>query len=414
MFANPRSTPPLCLACLLASWLVVAGGCDRREPPTTNLTPRQQLGKLLFFDQNLSANGNQSCATCHDPAVGWTGPLEHLNRTGGVYEGSVAGRFSNRRPNSAAYATPAPVFHLADAATGDFVGGNFWDGRATGERLGNPAADQALAPFLNPVEQALPDAKAVVDRVCGGMYGALFTDVWGPAACQDVATAFGNIGRSIADYESSAEVNAFSSKYDAFLSGRAGLSAQELRGLQLFEGQGRCADCHPSRPGPDGSPPLFTDFTFDNLGLPGNPDNPFYTQPANPLGPAWVDEGLGAALAARPEYRQYAAGNMGKHRVPTLRNVDLRPSAGFAKCYGHNCSFKDLRTFVHFYNTRLVLPVCASAEQRPGVDCWPRPEVEANVNTEELGDLGLSREDEDAIVAFMATLSDGFLPPERR
>jgi cytochrome c peroxidase len=393
---------------------VAAGACGRREPPPADLTPRERLGKLLFFDKSLSANGNQSCATCHDAAVGWTGPFEHINRTGGVYEGSVAGLYSNRKPNSAAYATQAPVFHLVDAEAGDFVGGNFWDGRATGERLGNPAADQALAPFLNPVEQALPDAKAVVDRVCGGSYAALFKDIWGPAACEDTEKAFGNIGLSLADYEASAEVNAFSSKYDAFLAGRTTLTDQERRGLQLFEGQGRCADCHPSRPGPDGAPPLFTDFTFDNLGLPRNPENPYYTQPANPQGASWVDEGLGGFLASRAEYRQYAAGNMGKHRVPTLRNVGLRPSPTFAKCYGHNCYFKDLRTFVHFYNTRLVLPVCAASGQRPGVDCWPAPEVEANVNVEELGDLGLTSEDEDAIVAFMATLSDGFVPPDRR
>ena len=69
---------------------------------------------------------------------------------------------------------------------------------------------------------------------------------------------------------------------------------------------------------------------------------------------------------------------------------------------------------MHFYNTRLVLPVCAAPGQRAGVDCWPAPEVEVNVNIEELGDLGLTSEDEDAIVAFMATLSDGFVPPDRR
>lgn len=394
--------------------LLASSACARGESTTTQLTPREHLGKLLFYDKSLSANGNQSCATCHDPSVGWTGPLEHINRTGGAYEGSVAGLFSNRKPSSAAYATQAPIFHLEDAEAGDFVGGNFWDGRATGERLGNPTADQALAPFLNPVEQALPDAKAVVDRVCAGSYAALFKDVWGAAVCEDTEKAFGNIGLSIADYEASAEVNAFSSKYDAFLAGRAQLTEQEQRGLRLFEGQGRCADCHPSRPGPDGSPPLFTDFTFDNLGLPRNPDNPYYSQPANPQGAAWVDEGLGRFLSGRVEYRQHAAGNMGKHRVPTLRNVDRRPSPGFAKCYGHNCYFKDLRTFVHFYNTRLVLPVCATPGQRPGVDCWPAPEVEANVNVEELGDLGLTSEDEAAIVAFMATLSDGFVPPDRR
>jgi cytochrome c peroxidase len=390
--------------------LVVTSACSRQPPRSPSLTATEDLGKRLFFDQRLSLNGNQSCATCHDPAVGWTGPLEHINRGGGAYEGSVLGLFSNRKPPSAAYATQAPIFRLDDPAAGDFVGGNFWDGRATGERLGNPAADQALAPFLNPIEQALPSAAAVVERVCGGPYGALFIEVWGKDICANVEQAFANVGRSIAEYEASVEVNAFSSKYDAFLAGRATLTDQETRGLRLFEGQAKCAECHPHRPGPDGSPPLFTDYTFDNLGLPRNPENPYYTQPANPLGHAWVDEGLGRALAADARYRQHAEANRGKHRVPTLRNVDLRPSPGFAKCYGHNCYFKDLETFVHFYNTRLILPVCSAPAARAAVDCWPAPEIDVNINTEELGDLRLSQEDERAIVAFLATLSDGYQP----
>ncbi|MDH4063359.1 MAG: cytochrome C [Acidobacteriota bacterium] len=401
------------LAVIVGLAAAAAGACNRQVPAAETLTAGERLGRLLFFDERLSANGNQSCATCHEPTTGWTGPVEPINQAGGVYEGSIAGRFSNRKANSAAYATSAPTFHLADADEGDFVGGNFWDGRATGERLGNPAADQALGPFLNPVEQALPDERAVVERVCGGPYSDLFKQVWGTTVCEDVDRAFERIGLSIAAYEGSAEVNQFSSKYDAYLAGRAELTGQEMRGLRLFEGQGRCADCHPHTPGPDGLPPVFTDFTFDNLGLPKNPANPYYTQPDNPAGALWVDEGLGGFLAGRAEYAQYAAGNVGKHRVPTLRNVDLRPSPDFVKCYGHNCYFKDLKTFVHFYNTRLVLPVCAEASPRSGVDCWPRPESEANVNTEELGNLGLTNEDEDAIVAFLATLSDGYLPPDR-
>jgi cytochrome c peroxidase len=373
------------------------------------LTPTERLGKLLFFDESLSARGNQSCAGCHDPKAGWVGSVEAINRAGGVYESSIPGRFGNRKPPSAAYATPAPKFHLVDAQTGEFVGGNFWDGRATGEKLGNPAADQALGPFLNPVEQALPDATALVNKVCGGSYAALFKDVWGAASCSNVEQAYANIGLSIAAYEGSKEVNQFSAKYDAFLAGRAELTPQERRGLQLFEGQGRCASCHPHKPNPDGTPPLFTDFKFDNIGVPPNPDNPFYANvDANPKGRGWRDPGLGGFLAETTQYQQHAAGQMGKHRAPTLRNVDLRPSAAFVKCYGHNCYFKDLKSIVHFYNTRLVLPVCGGVTQKPGIDCWPQPEVEANLNSAELGNLGLTSADEDAIVAFLGALSDGF------
>ncbi|MBP1735736.1 MAG: cytochrome, partial [Deltaproteobacteria bacterium] len=128
------------------------------------LTPIEQLGKSIFFDLNLSINQNQACAACHGQEVGWTGPDPLINAHGTVYEGSVPGRFGNRKPPSSAYATLSPILHMDKS--GLWIGGNFWDGRATGEKLGNPAADQALGPFLNPAEQALPDSACVVYRVC--------------------------------------------------------------------------------------------------------------------------------------------------------------------------------------------------------------------------------------------------------
>jgi len=118
------------------------------------LTPVEKLGKLIFFDQKLSLRDNQSCATCHGPKVGWTGPDSSLNALGTVYMGSVGGRFGNRKPPSAAYAGFSPV--LKQDETGSWRGGLFWDGRATGLTLGDPLAEQAQEPFLNPLEQALP------------------------------------------------------------------------------------------------------------------------------------------------------------------------------------------------------------------------------------------------------------------
>ena len=389
--------------------LALFAQCVAAQASAPDLTPKERLGKLLFFDDSLSARGNQSCATCHDPKVGWTGPDEHVNRGGGVYEASVPGRYGNRKPPSAAYATQAPNLRLVSAARGVFAGGHFWDGRATGEKLGSAAADQALGPFLNPLEQALPDAGALVKRVCGGHYATLFKEVWGAEACDDVGRAYGNIGLSIAAYEASREVNAFSSKYDAYLDGKAELTPEEKRGLDLFAGKGRCSGCHPHRRGPKGEPPLFTDFTFDNIGIPRNPANPFYANAgANPRGTAWIDEGLGAFLAETDAYKAHAAANLGRHKVPTLRNVDLRPAPDFVKCFGHNGYFKSLEEVVHFYNTRAALPVCAAAAQKIGVDCWPAPEVRDNLNVLELGSLGLTPDEERAVVAFLETLSDGY------
>jgi cytochrome c peroxidase len=391
------------------------------------LSPKEQLGKSIFFDDNLSINGNLSCSDCHAPEVGWSGPLSEVNAHGAVYEGSIASRFGNRRPTSAAYATFSPVLHVDESL--QFVGGNFWDGRATGERLGNPAADQAQGPFLNPVEQAFPDSACVVYRVCVSSYPISLPDVWGAAACDitwpqnvEVACAtegstvalaaqdrdtsdltFDRIALSIAAFEASAEVNAFSSKFDYVLKDLAELTEEEQLGLTLFQGQGKCHKCH-THTGPQ---PLFTDFTFANLGIPQNPENPAG------MAPDFVDAGLGAFLENAGYAQEVYDAEWGRIKTPTLRNVDLRPDGAFSKAYGHNGYFKTLLGIVHFYNTRDVKPVCPgpySEAQALAAGCWPAAEVTVNMNTAEMGNLGLTSAEEEAIVAFLKTLSDGYRP----
>jgi cytochrome c peroxidase len=401
----------------------------------------EQLGKSIYFDNNLSLNGNQACAACHGPEVGFTGPVEAFNAAGSVYEGSVPGRFGNRKPPSAAYATTSPILHY-DVHKHDafFEGGNFWDGRATGEVLGNPAADQAVGPFLNPVEMGLPDSACVVYRVCEPSvladYPVLFEEVWGAEACDimwpadvDLACAtegatvtlsdedraqvdmsYGNIGRTIAAFEGSPEVNAFTSKYDYYLAGMAKLTHEEKKGLQMFKSKGKCAACHILDASDEGIAGLFTDYTFDNLGLPKNADNPVYN-----VDPDFIDKGLGGYLETLPGlWSELAAENMGKQKVPTLRNVAKAPFEGFVKAYGHNGYFKTLEGIVHFYNTRDVKNPCPDPltpeAMALAMNCWPAPEVEANVNHSELGDLKLTDDQEKAIVAFLKTLSDGYVP----
>ena len=390
------------IAAFIAAFGVVLVISVAAASPT--LTSKEQLGKLIFFDDNLSINQNQDCAACHAPEVGWVGPIEAINIHGSVYEGSIPGAFGNRKPPSSAYATLSPIFHMDKK--GSFVGGNFWDGRATGEKLGNPAADQAQGPFLNPKEQALPSPADVVTRVCAAAYGDLFKQVWGAEVCDpaNVNMAYDAIGLSIAAYEGSAEVNAFSSKFDYARKGQAKLTQEERKGYALFRGKGGCESCHPS----NGQNALFTDFTYDNLGIPKNPENPVYD-----YNPSFIDLGLGGFLATRSDYAMFADANMGKHKVPTLRNVDLRPSNDFSKDYGHNGYFKSLWGIVHFYNTRDVLPRCLgdyTEAEALAANCWPAPEVAKNLNTAELGNVGLTRAEEEAIVAFLRTLSDGFKP----
>jgi cytochrome c peroxidase len=407
----------------LIGFIVIAFALSSEPLEAQDLTPIEQLGKSIFFDNNLSFNGNQACAVCHGPDAGWTGPLSEINAGGAVYEGSISGRFGNRKPPSSAYATPSPILHFViEKKEALFIGGNFWDGRATGEKLGNPAADQAQGPFLNPLEQALATPADVVARVCASSYGDLFRQIWGAEACDpaNVAAAYDDIALSIAAFEASPESNAFTSKYDHTFRGQAKLTKQEQRGYALFRGKGMCHRCHIS----NGQQALFTDFTYDNLGVPKNPDNPFYNaEPAfNPLGYDWVDEGLGGFLATRlSDYAPYADANLGKQKVPTLRNVgkgscEAEPENPdcIVKAYAHNGYFKSLKGIVHFYNTRDVEPQCAdpftTEEDAMDQGCWPAPEVAENVNIDELGDLGLTAEEEDAIVAFLMTLSDGYYP----
>lgn len=357
------------------------------------LTPMEQLGKEIYFDK-ISEPNNMGCFTCHGAIAGFTGPNPGINLTTAVYPGAVSTRFGDRKPPSAAYATFSPVFYY-DEEEELFIGGNFWDGRATGEKLGNPAADQAQGPFLNPVEHNLALPEDVLAIIAQSKYADLWEEVWGEpidySTPDDIGKNYDRVGLSIAAFEASPEVNQFSSKYDAYLYGMVSLSAEEQLGLTLFEGKGQCNLCHPSEIGTLGEHPLFTDFTFDNLGTPKNPNNPVYD-----VDPDFIDPGLGGFLATRPEWMDMAEDNMGKHKVPTLRNVGKAPAPGFIKAYMHNGVFKSLKEVVHFYNTR-------------DVEAWPAPEVADNVNTDELGNLGLTPAEEDAIVAFMMTLSDGYV-----
>ena len=226
-----------------------------------------------------------------------------------------------------------------------------------------------------------PNKVNVVNAIRISDYAGLFEGVY-PSALKNVDTAYDSTAEAIAAYESSAEVNKFSSRYDKYLEGGATLSEEELQGLALFEGKALCSECHPS----SGTGPIvFTDFTYDNLGVPRNQDNPFYSLPKafNPLRSAYIDLGLGGSGRAEVN----AKDEMGKMKVPTLRNI------GKTAPYAHNGYFTNLKSIVHFYNTR-------------DVESWPAPEVADNLNRDELGNLGLTDSEEDAIVAFMMTLDD--------
>ena len=387
----------------IAVSLMVAAGAQAQ----TNLTPIEELGEFLYFDTNLSEPNGQACASCHEPGAGFVDPDSNIP----VSEGVISGLFGGRNSPMSAYAMYAPTFYFDDVE-GLWIGGQFWDGRATGWNLGDPLADQALGPFLNPVEMANPSKQTVIDDVAASEYADLFKQVWGKNSLKNVEKAYDRVALSIAAFERTGLFGQFTSKYDAYLSdclddegtnkddcaqgiGPAAevagkiFSKQEWAGLQLFMGErAMCSACHVADwivdPGnvyvpdwaPDGFvPPVFTDFTYDNLGVPKS------THPLLRDNP--VDLGLGAtAVVNNP-------GDYGKFKVMPLRNIaDTAP-------YAHNGYFTTLSKITEFYNTR-------------DVKNWPDPEYPLTINESELGDLGLDGDEEVLLVKFMKTLSDGY------
>jgi cytochrome c peroxidase len=460
----------------------------------------QALGKALIYDQSLSVNNNLACATCHIDYSGFTGGSSFFNATTSALPGSVpitnAGgkgpdfRISSRRPQTYAYAPFSPVLHFNNTVM-DFYGGNFWDMRAGGIRLQNPAAEQAQGPPTNPVEMGNLDIATYVYKISKSQYASFFEEYWGKGSLSSihfpdniaklaatpgptsasnpgalammsqadqnlVISAFDHAAQSTAAYESGPEVSPFSSKFDFALANptQSVLTGDELAGWNLFRGKGHCNTCHldgtenittaaPITPADAADvAPLFTDFTSSNIGTPQNYALPFlfennpdqFGYVANKAGIDYLDLGVGGFLAnlslavqlgqpsgpgiglganPNPAWVPLAPQFNGKVQVPTCRNVDLRPYPGFVKAYAHNGYFKSLKALVHFYNTRdtlnggVHLPAGMPGE---GITYWPFPEVNANVD-QTIGHLGLTDTEENQIVLFLQTLSDGFFVP---
>ena len=410
---HPNITPPLVAS--LVAILLLAPTLSRAA--VVSLDREQQLGRQLFSDSDLSVNRNQSCASCHSlrrvkapsgrghlPTPGFV-DADNVRNDTAVSDGSVDGAFGALNAPSVGYAAFSPYFHW-DGSEGLYIGGQFWNGRA------RTLAEQAQQPFLNPVEMAMPSKWAVVSRLQENRrYVRLFRRLYDldldtiasyPDAPADltpppgVDEAYRRMSEAIAAFEKSRFFNRFTSKFDYVLAGQTRFSDQEALGFALFQGKAQCAACHTSEAtlATDGRlfPPLFTDFTYDNIGMPRNWNIPGAPEPDAGLG------GRSDIAAGDPEGRQ-----IGKHKVMSLRNIAVTPP------YGHNGVFATLEQVVHFYNTRDTLGQVADNND-PGfaIDGWPEPEISQNVNHDELGNLGLSATEEAAIVAFLQTLTDGY------
>lgn len=417
--------------CLIGS-LLLSFGIASAKPPKSPADALLLLGKSIYNDKNLSINNNQSCKSCHHNNFGFVDPTNANNPSKNVVSrGSIRTETGGLNAPTAAYAFDSPPMNwsLVDEL---FIGGIFWNGRAHGHKefnvsclvpgynvdpLFSPLAEQAQGPFTNPVEMALPDNAEVVDRVAAADYAYLFSLAFADVNFANVQRTFDQIAIAIAYFESSDTLNKFSSRYDT-----GDLTPEEQDGFELFKGGAMCVLCHVADGGPGAA--MFTDFSYDNLGIPINPL----------IAAKGVDPGLGgfiqAVLANPGDFPQTlvdeiqlgiangdgAFENLGKHKVSTLRNIALTPP------YGHNGFFPNLTSIVQFYNTRdwlacskmvggtPVTPALLDAGIIPGYNvtgyCWPEPEVNTNVNVAELGNLGLSPAGVDSIVAFLKALTD--------
>ena len=363
-------------------------------PAEVELSAPAALGRKIFKDESLSASGRQACASCHAEANAHS-PANALDAQLG---GALLNLQGGRSAPSMRYLAANTAFHFDTEGTP--TGGFFWDGRA-----GSLQA-QAAEPFLNPVEMANTSPADVVDRLSRAAYADEFKAVFGSDIFTRPHDAYGRITLALQQYQrEDVDFRPFSSKYDEFLRGKLPLSDAELRGLALFNdpAKGNCAACHPSARAADGSHPLFTDFSYDNLGVPRNPAL------ARNADPAFFDLGLCArpdgALAARTDL-------CGAFKVPSLRNVALR------HVFFHNGRFKSLKEALTFYVQRDTNPEKWYPIRPDGTvdkfDDLP-PAFHANVNTSEApynrkpGDApALGDAEIDDLITFLQTLSDGF------
>ena len=343
------------------------------------ISQKETLGKVLFMDKNLSKNRTQSCATCHNPDVGFVD-----DRQNGIKKMASLGddnkSLGDRQAPTASYAKFSPDFHF-DEKKQKYIGGQFWDGRA--KTLG----EQAGGPPLNPIEMGMGSKKEVVDRIKeNAYYVQTFKELFGEDIFSDEVKAYDAMTVAIATFERSNEFSPFDSKYDRYLKGEYDLTPLEDLGKSIFfsNNNNSCATCHVLK-GEDKAGETFTNYEYHNIGTPANKT----LRAKN--GVKDIDKGL----LANPNVKDVAQN--GKHKVPTLRNVAVTAP------YMHNGVFKDLKTVIEFYDKynnkdRNINP----ETNKP----WDDAEVKETIALKELKANALTDRKVEALVAFMKLLTD--------
>ena len=371
----------ICITSLLFSVCsIYAGELSKSEGDKQKI----QLGQQLYFDQNLSLNRTQSCATCHAPEHGFV-DQQQTPFEGAVSLGDDGISFGDRSAPTAAYANQIPVFH--QRKDGEYIGGQFWDGRE------DDLKGQAGGPPLNPIEMGMPDKAAVLARIKENeTYLTNFKKVYGQHVLNSPEAAYLAIAESIAAFEKTDFFSSFDSKYDRHLKGEYELTEQEDLGMTLFfsEQFSNCNHCHQLNSRPATAKETFSDYTYHNIGVPVN----IAVRKYNNSPEGYRDLGLyNHPDVDNPE-------TIGKFKVPTLRNVAVTGP------YMHNGVFQELETVMAFYNKyntknkkRQINPETAES--------WAAPEISENISLDEL-QSGPALDDKriDAIVSFLKLLTD--------
>jgi cytochrome c peroxidase len=383
-----------------AAWRVMA--VPAAAPPSA-AQELAALGRQIFFDTGLSASGRQSCASCHDPAHAYGPPDGLATQRGGAALDRQGARavpslryVLNRTPRWAKVYVASTAERLADGDEPP-AGGFGWDGRF------NSLHEQAAFPLLAPDEMANRSVQEVVDKLARAPYAARFRQLFGADIFTRPEQAFREAMLALERFElDDASLHPYTSRFDAYLAGRARLSEPELRGYALFKDPkaGNCASCHPAALGADGSHPLFTTFQFEALGAPRN------RELAANRDPHYFDQGLCGPLrgdqADQPGY-------CGMFKTPGLRNVASR------RVFLHNGSFHSLKELLRFYVQRDTDPARWYPHDGPKVEAFDDlpPAVRANVDhvdlplTRSKGQQPLWNEAEiEDVLAFLRTLSD--------
>jgi len=407
------------IALAVLAGVLGAGAARMAAAQSLPLSLEAQAGKKLFFDINLSASKKMSCASCHDPNNHYA-PSNSLSvQLGGPNLTSPG----TRAVPTLTYKEYTPVY-ADDAVNPDGVslngpgGGLMWDGRA------DTLAEQVTLPLLAPNEMDNANAAAVVQVVQNSSYAALFQQAYGASVFNDVNTAFTDIGFALEAYQlEDPTFHLYNSKFDLYAENKVGgdLTPAEARGLTVFLSpeKGNCDACHYSGPLTDGGSAIFTDFSYEAIGVPRNT-----SIPANATRPGVfaLNYDLGLCLASNPNPAYpylvphtlpAAAGFCGMFKTPTLRNVATRQS------FFHNGVFHTLSAMLHWYNTRDTSPqlwyptVNGVVQKFNDLPAAYRANIDTQVPLDGLpvgGTPHMTEGDLADLQCFLEILTDGYVP----